>query len=144
MKTTERAAYWIDIFIAGDRAQAAQACRAFCWNMGLCVHVVDTDYIYTGGQEAGVKVGLVNYPRFPSTPDELWRRAEELGTVLMRELCQTSFLLQAPDRTVWFSRREETSVCSDSENRRCNTCLHAEDDEIEQLKDTGGNDAIDS
>ncbi len=58
----------VSIFIAGDYDKAHEICRAHCDAVGLCVTVTATSYIYTGGEEAGVIVGLINYPRFPSEP----------------------------------------------------------------------------
>lgn len=95
--------YTIDIFIAGDAADARRICRERCMSLGLCVTVTPTEFIYTGGQESGVRVGLVNYPRFPSTPEKLWETATWLAEALRIGLHQWSYLLVAPDRTVWES-----------------------------------------
>ncbi len=38
-----------EIFMAGDIAQAKQACREYC-RVGLCVTIEPCDYIYTGGE----------------------------------------------------------------------------------------------
>ena len=67
-----------DIFIAGDGAEARRICRAYCMEVGLCVHVADWDFIYTGGAERGVRVGLINYPRFRTTENELSITAHNL------------------------------------------------------------------
>lgn len=75
--------------------------------VGLCVHIVDADYVYTGGQESGVKVGLIHYPRFPQPREELWDRAVTLAHILIEGLCQSSATVQGPDRTLWLSRRAE-------------------------------------
>ena len=74
---------------------------------GLCVTVTPTTFVYTGGAEEGVEIGLVNYPRFPSTQEELAGKAQRLGELLLRELCQHSFLIVQPGTTTWCSRREE-------------------------------------
>lgn len=95
-----------DIFIAGDIAQAKQVCREFCME-GLCVTVEPVDFIYTGGQETGVRVGLINYPRFPSSIDVLGVKARRLGDMLMERLCQHSFSIEGPGETIWVSRRPE-------------------------------------
>lgn len=100
--------YTIDLFIAGDVADARRICREQCKAIGLCVTVTETDFIYTGGAEAGVRVGLVNYPRFPCSPDELWLKAWQVAEALKRGLCQWSYLLVAPDKTRWYSDRPET------------------------------------
>lgn len=94
-----------DIFIAGDIAQAKKSCRSFCFGIGLCVTVEPVTYIYTGGEEEGVRVGLINYPRFPSDAKKLKERASELAHQLMHELHQHSYSIVGPDETVWFSRR---------------------------------------
>lgn len=94
-----------DIFIAGDLAQAKQVCREYCFDVGLCVTVEPVAYIYTGGEEAGVRVGLINYPRFPTDADSLSSKAKELADSLMERLCQHSYTIVGPDQTEWFSRR---------------------------------------
>lgn len=94
-----------DIFIAGDLAQAKQICRQLCFDVGLCVTVEPVSFIYTGGEESGVRVGLINYPRFPSTADEIGQKARGLADALMHGLCQHSYSIVGPDETVWFSRR---------------------------------------
>lgn len=96
-----------DIYMAGDIAQAKQVCREYCFAVGLCIHVEPVDFIYTGGEEAGFKVGLVNYPRFPSDSDALRAKAFNLADMLQVRLCQHSYLVVGPDRTEWSSRRED-------------------------------------
>lgn len=94
-----------DIFMAGDRAQAKQVCREYCFSVGLCVTVEPVSFIYTGGEEAGFRVGLINYPRFPTTEEALHQRASELADCLMQRLCQHSYSIVGPRETEWFSRR---------------------------------------
>lgn len=74
---------------------------------GLCVTIEPTDFIYTGGEEAGYVVGLINYPRFPDTPGGINARAEELMQKLLEGTHQHSALLMTPDETVWITRREQ-------------------------------------
>ena len=99
-----------DIFIAGDLERAKQTCRSECFNRGLCVTVESVTYIYTGGEEAGVRVGLINYPRFPTDKEPLRRRARELAHQLMHDLFQHSYSIVGPDETEWFSRKPETPL----------------------------------
>lgn len=99
--------YTATIFIAGDHARALRVCQAHCDEVGLCVTVEPTTYVYTGGAEAGVRVGLINYPRFPSTGRDIFRRAKALGMLLLDGLEQQSFSIVATDGTTWFSRRAE-------------------------------------
>lgn len=94
-----------DIFMAGDIATAKAICRQYCFDVGLCVHVEPVDYIYTGGEEAGFKVGLINYPRFPTTSEALRTTAQTLAHLLMEGLCQHSYSIVGDDQSEWFSRK---------------------------------------
>jgi hypothetical protein len=98
-----------DVFMAGDLAQAKQVCREFCFAVGLCVTVEPLAFIYTGGEESGFRIGLINYPRFPTSEDALRQRAVELADRLMKQLCQHSYSIVGPRETEWFSRRPESA-----------------------------------
>src|SRR5687767_4033392 len=89
------------IYIAGDSQTAKQACREFCLSEGLCVTVSECAYIYAGGEEAGVIVGLLNYPRFPTTHYKLKEKAVRLAEALRVRLCQHSFLIADSRETTW-------------------------------------------
>jgi hypothetical protein len=95
----------VSIFIAGDYLDAEIECSDYCDEVGLCVTVTRTSYIYTGGHQTGVVVGLINYPRFPSEPALIEAKAIELGRRLLDALDQESFSVQTPTATTWFSRR---------------------------------------
>lgn len=94
-----------EIFMAGDLAQAKQVCREYC-RVGLCVTIEACDYIYTGGEEAGFRVGLRNYPRFPSTDDVIKDHAFALAPRLANACCQHSYMVVGPEDTWWASSRE--------------------------------------
>jgi hypothetical protein len=64
------------------------------------VTVQAASYIYTGGEEAGMVIGLINYPRFPSAADDIVERATHLGKSLMERLCQRSFSVMTPEKTI--------------------------------------------
>jgi hypothetical protein len=96
-----------NIFIAGNYDKAVASVRNYCDQFGFCVTVTPTNYVYTGGEEDGVIVGLINYPRFPKTSEELRERAITIAKQLLEDLEQQSFSIQGPDRTEWFSWREE-------------------------------------
>jgi ferredoxin len=105
MRRVETLSYPVQIFVAGDAASALTICRAYCDAVGLCVTVTPTLYAYTGGDEAGVIVGLINYGRFPSEPQAIFARARELARKLIDGLGQESATIQAPDKTLWISFR---------------------------------------
>ena len=97
----------ISIFIAGSPALAKEAAQRYCDQIGLCVTVTETEYVYTGGSEKGVVIGLINYPRFPKTEDELFDRACDLGDWMLHALDQQSYSIQTPTKTRWVSHRPE-------------------------------------
>ena len=63
----------LNIWMAGNYEQAKKICNDYCAKNGCCVAIVECDYIYTGGEEKGFAVELINYPRFPKTYTELQR-----------------------------------------------------------------------
>jgi len=99
----------VSIYLAGDIDVAKQVCREECFRAGLCVTVEPCEYIYTGGQETGYRVGLVNYPRFPATAESITTRALALASVLMLRTYQLSVLVVTPTETHWLTRRGETT-----------------------------------
>jgi hypothetical protein len=105
MKTTDVPTFWARIFIAGNLATIKETCQAYCDEVGLCVTVERSHYIYTDGDEHGAAIGLINYPRFPSTPEEIFERAEKLAFRIMDECDQKSFSIMTPAFTRWYNDR---------------------------------------
>lgn len=117
----ETAPSWpVSIFIAGEQIDAERICSDFCDEVGLCVTVTATEYIYTGGWESGVTVGFINYPRFPKEAGEIEQRALELAQRLREGLGQESFSIQTPDETTWYSWRAADNAIG-METRRAET-----------------------
>ncbi|QGZ13964.1 hypothetical protein PP939_gp202 [Rhizobium phage RL38J1] len=96
---------WYEICMAGDINHAKQIVRRYCFQVGLCVTIDPTTYIYTGGEEEGFKIRLVHYPRFPAEREDLFTKARDLGILLMYDLTQTSFSIVGDDFTYWITRR---------------------------------------
>jgi hypothetical protein len=105
MRTNDVPTFWARIFIAGDLSTIKATCQAYCDEIGLCVTVEAADYIYTGNSEAGAVVGLINYPRFPSTPEAIFDRAERLALRVMETCGQKSFSIMTPTTTRWYNNR---------------------------------------
>jgi glycerol-3-phosphate cytidylyltransferase-like family protein len=97
--------YQVNIYLAGNYDDAVRACKQFC-KIGLCVTVERCEYVYTGGAESGVKIGLLNYPKFPKEQEDILMTARKLSSFLLSELYQDSVLLVAPDITEWISFRK--------------------------------------
>lgn len=99
--------HWVNIFMAGDIAQAKQIIRQYCYEVGFCVTIEPCTYIYSGGEEEGFRIGLLDYPRFPLGKIELNDRAYVLANQLCAGLFQGSFTLMNPEETNWFSWRKD-------------------------------------
>jgi len=94
------------IWMAGNYANAEEICRTFC-ERGMCVSISPTNYIYTGGEESGFVVTLINYARFPKSSIKLKELAFELAMDLCVGLHQQSFTIERPEETKFFSSRPE-------------------------------------
>jgi hypothetical protein len=93
-----------DIFIAGSKSAAVDLCREFCL-IGLCVSVTEAEYVYTGGMESGVRIGLINYPRFPSCSESILETARRLAKYLIWGMHQSSCTIVSDKVTIFMSRR---------------------------------------
>lgn len=91
----------VTIHMAGDIETAKRWLRRHCYEDGLCVTVTAETFIYTGGEEQGLAVGFVNYPKFPTTPGKLFARAIQIAGGLLVECCQRSALVVGPTETTW-------------------------------------------
>lgn len=107
MRIETQPTYWARIYMSGPIEAAKQIIRAQCHAAGLCVTIEPTHFIYTGGEEAGYVVGLINYPRFPSTPDAILERAQQLADNLLRGTYQHSALIMTPQNTEWITTRQD-------------------------------------
>lgn len=95
------------VWIASDYDAARAFTRQWCAARGACWALSPVDYVYTGGEERGLVATLIHYPRFPRAAPavEIPAEAREFGEALMRALGQSSFTVEAPDATVFVSRR---------------------------------------
>src|SRR4051812_40953566 len=100
--------FWAKIYMSGPIAVAEQVCREFC-QTGLCVTIEPTRYIYTGGEESGFVIGLIDYPRFPVGKEKIFARAKELAELLISRTCQWSALIQTPETSEFISTRPEAA-----------------------------------
>lgn len=98
--------FWCRIYMSGPIEIAKQAIRKDCLRAGLCVTIEPTTFIYTGGEETGFVVGLVNYPRFPCEQTELEARARDLMGQLLDATYQNSALLVMPELSEWITKRD--------------------------------------
>ncbi len=97
----------VRIFIAGDVELAKSVSQRYCTDIGLCVTVIPTEYIYSGGRESGMVIGLINYPRFPDSIDGIMEKAVGLADLLVERLGQWSYTIVSPLETIYKSLRDE-------------------------------------
>jgi hypothetical protein len=99
-KTKTEKTFTADIYIAGDINTIRTVCRKWC-RRGACVTITPTQFAYTGGFEDGAIIGLINYPRFPSTPEQVIEKATDLTKILIEECCQLSASIVTSDKTIF-------------------------------------------
>ncbi len=109
MRSAIQSTFVARIYLSGPIEVAKQLIRQDCLREGLCVTIEPTTFIYTGGEEAGYVVGLLNYPRFPSTPEAIRLRARQLARTLLDGTFQHSALLCDSETTEWITTREDAA-----------------------------------
>lgn len=81
-------------------SEARTIVRAYCDQFELGVTFTPTEFLYKGGNEPGVMVGLISYPRFPRDRGEVRRLAERLAARLGVAFKQERVSVIMPDVTV--------------------------------------------
>lgn len=97
----------VQIYTAGSLEIAKQVCREYVFDVGFCVNIRPTTYIYTGGEEEGVVVEIINYARFLSDNAVREKHAQRLAELLRIRLCQHSYSIVTPQHSTWVSYRSE-------------------------------------
>jgi len=92
---------WAKVYLSGPIEIAKQVIRKHCLEQGLCVTIEPTTFIYTGSEEVGYVVGVINYPRFPESSEEVFQHAKTLALALLSETYQRSALVMTPEETIW-------------------------------------------
>jgi len=65
----------------------------------FAVNVQLTRFIYPGGSEKGLKIGLIQYPRFKVKEKEILHNATNLAFFLVKQLDQFRCSIQTPKST---------------------------------------------
>jgi|SRR5690348_13181163 len=73
--------------------------QEYCNDIKLAVTLSETRFIYVDGYEYGFVIGLINYPRFPSTPQEITTRALEIAQIFLKEFNQNRISIVCSDKT---------------------------------------------
>jgi hypothetical protein len=85
--------------------QAKKICQDEC-DKGWCLTFEKTEYLYKNGSEEGIKVGIIQYPRFPYEIEEIKNRTLELAKNLLLGLNQCRVTVVFPDETIMLSNED--------------------------------------
>jgi hypothetical protein len=96
--------------VQGDIAPEAalDICERFCTEVGLCVTVTPTTFLYSRGRERGFVARLMNYPRYPDRK-KLEKCAMTLGEILLRAFKQCRVSIEFPDVTFMLTDEEKVA-----------------------------------
>ena len=83
-----------------------KVCEEYCNEIGFCVTITSTTFIYTGGKEPGVIVGCIQYPRFPRPDEQNRERVITLAKRLMIATNQCRVSIVMPDEVVVLSKED--------------------------------------
>ncbi len=87
-------------YILHTLEECEQICQDYCDLVGLCVTVTPTKYIYKNGNEQGVIIGLIQYPRFPCLELEIENHALFIGRTLLEKFGQYRITINLPNEVV--------------------------------------------
>lgn len=99
--------YWAHLYVAGDYNITKNKLREIAFPSGLCVTIEKLEYIYAGGVEEGVRIGLIQYPPFPEAIISIRNKMMSIGYKIAELNAQWSFTIVMPDITVFCSRRDK-------------------------------------
>lgn len=71
-----------------NSAAVKEFLKKYATKTKVCITVTDTEFIYVDGWEPGVIIGLINYPRFPSSQNDIQQRATALAEILIEKFDQ--------------------------------------------------------
>ena len=81
-------------------------CQEFCNKEKLGVTISCTEYVYVDGNEPGVVIGLINYPRFPCHPVDVVDKAKRLGMILLEKLNQERLTIDTPSEMIMLEKED--------------------------------------
>jgi len=101
-KTQE--AHTVRIYVAGNYDRIEKVCSDYVTEVGLCVNVKRTNFIYTYGEQSGAEIQLIAYPKFSPTREESWDKATKLSERLLDECSQKSLTIIDEHKSVYIER----------------------------------------
>lgn len=80
--------------------EALKVIQEFVDEIGLCVTVKETLFVYKDGNEQGLEIGFINYPRFPEERITIKHKALALADCLRHEFKQKRVSVVFDDETI--------------------------------------------
>ena len=99
-----RAFYTDKVYTVND---VRKICDEFVNEIKDCITITPTEYRYVNGNETGVIVGYIQYPRFPRSRKEIKRRAFIIGETLMKELEQNRITITTPFKSYMLENKNQ-------------------------------------
>ncbi len=91
--------------IRQQRTCALSLCYRYCERCRVGLTIAENTFVYPGGQEPGLVVSLINYPRFPKTNVEVLQAAIALADELLFALDQERLtVVEIPGETFLVER----------------------------------------
>lgn len=82
--------------------------RLFCQNhcdvFQVGLNIQQVEFFYVGGNEPGVSIEFIQYPRFPRHPEEIREMAIELAEILITIFRQQRCTIVCTDKTILIER----------------------------------------
>lgn len=126
IQTTECQSFYATIYVGLKEgytgevrplAVAKKTIQNWVDRVGQCVTVTPTEYLYTNGNEPGMIVGFINYPRFPVDPDTLRAQVLDLAQLLLLSCDQMNLSIVFPDKTIMLSNQKRIRDYEDKKVR---------------------------
>jgi len=89
-----------------DITEIETVCQQYCNDIGLGVTITPTKFVYTGGNENGAIIGLINYPRFPKEPEEITQHMANIAAILIPKLKQHRATIVCTDKTIMIEKED--------------------------------------
>ncbi len=77
-----------------------QKCQDYCDECKLGLSIKTIDFVYVNGREGGFEIGLINYPRFPSSPYKITEHAIKLAKILKKTFKQERVTIVTSNETI--------------------------------------------
>jgi hypothetical protein len=92
-------------------------CQKYVDSIGWCVTVTPTKFLYKNGREDGAIIGIINYPRFPSTTVDIKERVEILAVKLLRDLHQLRLTIVDDSVSLMLENEDLIKECTEKFGR---------------------------